>query len=144
MHCMENSGKTRGFTLVEILIVVVVIGILAAIVVPQFTDAASQARATSMHTQLISMRNQIEVYRVRNSQSIPGGNSGSVTDVWNALINNDQIQVNPSTVDGFVWQWDPSSVELSLDYDPAINSSIPDADGDGDGDQDDVTAIQNW
>ena len=77
MHLLRTSGRNHGFTLIEIMIVVVVIGILAAIVVPQFTDAASQARATSMrYTTDPRCENQVEVYRVRNSQSVPGGNSG--------------------------------------------------------------------
>ena len=144
MHLLRTSGRNHGFTLIEILIVVVVIGILAAIVVPQFTDAASGARATSMRTQLSSMRGQIEVFRVRNGQSVPGGNSGSVTDLWNALMSSSQIPVMPSTAEGFVWMWIPGSVALSLDYDSSINPVIPDTDGDGDGDQDDISVIQNW
>ena len=38
----------KGFTLVEILIVVVILGILAAIVIPQFTDASTQAKESSL------------------------------------------------------------------------------------------------
>ena len=144
MNRLEHTRGGRGFTLIEILIVVVVLGILAAIVVPQFTDAASGARATSMRTQLVSMRNQIQVYRVRNAQATPGGSSGSLADLWNALITNGHMQVAPSTSDGFVWVWSPATASLALDYDSAINPQIPDADGDGDGDADDITTIQSW
>ena len=41
---MRNN---KGFTLVEILIVVVILGILAAIVIPQFTDASTQSKVSS-------------------------------------------------------------------------------------------------
>ena len=40
--------KAKGFTLVEILIVVVILGILAAIVIPQFTNASESAKASSL------------------------------------------------------------------------------------------------
>ena len=44
--------KNRGFTLVEILIVVIILGILAAIVIPQFTSASSDARNSSVASTL--------------------------------------------------------------------------------------------
>ena len=42
----------RGFTLVEILIVVVILGILAAIVIPQFTEASTEAKLSSLCSDL--------------------------------------------------------------------------------------------
>jgi len=54
-----------GFTLVEILIVVVILGILAAIVVPQFTNAANDARAGNLQSQIKTIENQLELYRAR-------------------------------------------------------------------------------
>ena len=66
MNKRRNSLK-RGFTLIEILIVVVILGILAAIIIPQFTDAAQDAGASSARSQLQTMRSQIELYRVQNN-----------------------------------------------------------------------------
>lgn len=43
----QSKAKTRGFTLVELIIVIVIIGILAAIAVPQFNDVSSQAKAAA-------------------------------------------------------------------------------------------------
>jgi general secretion pathway protein G len=63
--------KHRGFTLIEILIVVVILGILAAIVIPQFTNASQEATESSIRSQLQTLRGQIELYRVRNAGDLP-------------------------------------------------------------------------
>jgi general secretion pathway protein G len=60
-----------GFTLVEILIVVIILGILAAIVIPQFTDASTQARVSSLKSNLQTMRSQIELYKIQHNDTPP-------------------------------------------------------------------------
>jgi len=144
MFSHSHTSSPRAFTLIEILIVIVILGILAAIVVPQFTDAASGAQATSMRSQLSTIRSQIEVWRLRNNQSTPGGSSGSSDDLWNILVSDGHLVTRPNLVDGFVWVWNPAIPELKMDFDPNINQVIPDADGDGDGDPADVILIRSW
>ena len=61
-----------GFTLVEILIVVVILGILAAIVIPQFTEASTEAKLSSLCTDLQTMRSQIELYKIQHNDDLPG------------------------------------------------------------------------
>lgn len=61
-----------GFTLVEILIVVVILGILAAIVIPQFTEASTEAKTSSLCTDLQSVRSQIELYKIQHNDNLPG------------------------------------------------------------------------
>ena len=60
-----------GFTLVEILIVVVILGILAAIVIPQFTEASTEAKLSSLCTDLQTMRSQIELYKIQHNDVPP-------------------------------------------------------------------------
>ena len=60
-----------GFTLVEILIVVVILGILAAIVIPQFTNASTEAKMSSLCTDLQTMRSQIELYKCEHNDIPP-------------------------------------------------------------------------
>ncbi|OHB45682.1 MAG: hypothetical protein A2178_04110, partial [Planctomycetes bacterium GWC2_49_10] len=61
----------RGFTLVEILIVVVILGILAAIVIPQFTEASSEAKVSSLVSNLQTVRSQIELYKIQHNDKLP-------------------------------------------------------------------------
>ena len=60
-----------GFTLVEILIVVVILGILAAIVIPQFTEASTEAKLSSLCTDLQTQRSQIELYKIQHNDVPP-------------------------------------------------------------------------
>ncbi len=64
--------KAKGFTLVEILIVVVILGILAAIVIPQFTEASTEAKESRLCTDLQTMRSQIELYKAQHNDLLPG------------------------------------------------------------------------
>ncbi len=63
--------RNGGFTLVEILIVVVILGILAAIVIPQFTQASTEARESSLASNLQTIRSQIELYKIQHGDEWP-------------------------------------------------------------------------
>jgi len=84
---MRAVTRKSGFTLVEILIVVIILGILAAIVIPQFTNASQDARESSLLSQLQTLRSQIELYKLQHKDKLPnlvGGAPGVVTN-WNPL-----------------------------------------------------------
>lgn len=79
-----RNRVSKAFTLVEILIVVVILGILAAIVIPQFTTASTDAQVGSVKSQLQTIRSQIELYRVKNNSNAPalaGAQDASFTDL---------------------------------------------------------------
>ena len=90
---MRNSRKT-GFTLVEILIVVVILGILAAIVVPQFTSASNEAIKGALQSQLQTINTQVELYRVREQGAFPDFSS-SVNNGWEDLVTEDYLKEEP-------------------------------------------------
>lgn len=77
-----RAMKRNGFTLVEILIVVVILGILAAIVVPQFTSASTEAVKGAIQSQLQTIESQIELYRVRNNGEYPDLGNWTVNNGW--------------------------------------------------------------
>jgi general secretion pathway protein G len=74
-----------GFTLVEILIVVIILGILAAIVIPQFTNASQDARKSSLTSQLQTLRSQIELYKLQHGDTLPDL-TGAAPLNWNLLM----------------------------------------------------------
>jgi len=63
--------KNQAFTLIEILVVVVILAILAAIIIPQFRNAGIEAKASSLSTDLQRIRLQIELYRTRHNGNPP-------------------------------------------------------------------------
>jgi general secretion pathway protein G len=69
--------KRNGFTLVEILIVVVILGILAAIVIPQFSDASDEAKLSTLVSDLQTVRSQIQLYKLQHNSTLPGSLSGT-------------------------------------------------------------------
>jgi general secretion pathway protein G len=68
---MIARTRKTGFTLVEILIVVIILGILAAIVIPQFTNASQDARESALLSQLQTLRSQIELYKLQHKDALP-------------------------------------------------------------------------
>jgi len=131
---MLKQTVRKGFTLVEILIVVVILGILAAIVVPQFTNATQDAQAGNIKAQLETLNNQIELFRARTNV-YPTATDYSAASVnfpvhtsWGTLIDGGYVKappVNPvngsssvgtaaGATDG--WWWDATNLTLNASY----------------------------
>jgi general secretion pathway protein G len=58
--------NSRGFTLIEIMVVVVILGILAAIVVPRFLDRPDQAKVTKARVDLKGIQEALGMYKLDN------------------------------------------------------------------------------
>ena len=61
-----RSNSQRGFTLIEIMVVVVIIGVLGAIVVPQFMSRPDQAKVTAAKIDIQAIATALEMYRLDN------------------------------------------------------------------------------
>src|SRR3954471_6340222 len=71
---------TAAFTLVEILIVVVILGILATVVIPQFSNASQEARENTLKDDLRYMRTQLQVFKAQHRDvavGYPGANTSA-------------------------------------------------------------------
>lgn len=64
----RSSRRQRGFTLIEIMVVVVIIGVLGAIVVPQFMSRPDQAKVTAAKIDIQAISTALEIYRLDNFQ----------------------------------------------------------------------------
>ena len=68
---MSRKKKTQrrdGFTLIEILIVVVLLGVLAAIVIPMFTDSSQDANLAACMENLRLTQGAMSIYRLKNEK----------------------------------------------------------------------------
>lgn len=91
----------RGFTLVEILIVVVILGILAAIVVPQFASASDDARVSAFIGSLKNLETSMEMYRAREGSWPPDTSTGTWQAELTGYIKQGDFEV--STPIGGAW-----------------------------------------
>lgn len=66
-----NRSIRKAFTLIEILIVVVIMAILAATIIPQFSDSAADAEAATTEFNLHTLRSQIELFKAQHGGTPP-------------------------------------------------------------------------
>ena len=117
---MKSQPSESGFTLHEMLIVVVVLGIIAAVAVPRFSKASSDARLESLQFTLETVRVQMQMFRSKNELKMPSMESsdGFVSDMTTSAKGGpflERIPRNPFNND--------KSVKLGALACPGDNSS---------------------
>jgi general secretion pathway protein G len=100
-----KTSFARGFTLIEVMIVVVILGILAAVVIPKILDRPDQARVTAAKADIAVIMQQLKLYRLDNA-AYPATDQG-----LQALV------VKPTT-NPLPLNWRPSGYLEKLPNDP--------------------------
>jgi prepilin-type N-terminal cleavage/methylation domain-containing protein len=90
-HGLFRQG---GFTLVELLIVVIILGVIAAIAIPQFSSSTEDAKLSSLDTNLTELRGAIELYYHQHNGIYPGAKKdtdgsdvGTAAEAATAFVN---------------------------------------------------------
>ncbi len=76
----KNVNNNRGFTLIELMVVIVILGILAGLIVPRIMSRPEEARQTKARIQIESMETALKLYRLDN------GNYPSTEQGLHALV----------------------------------------------------------
>jgi general secretion pathway protein G len=66
--CSSRSRSPRGFTLIEIMVVIVILGVLAALVVPSVLSRTDDARIVAAKSDLGAIRQALKLYRLDNQR----------------------------------------------------------------------------
>lgn len=138
-----------AFTLVEVLIVVVIMAVLAATIIPQFTNSTNDAKDSTVLFNLHSMRSLIELYKSQHNGRAPGADLQELTSSTDRAGNVgtgaaypygpylQKIPVNPftdsntvaqpssvppsSTVSGAGWLYDPATGQIWINHADYLN-----------------------
>nr|WP_092022149.1 type II secretion system major pseudopilin GspG [Marinobacter zhejiangensis] len=104
---MTNGKRTgqRGFTLIEIMVVMVILGLLVAIVAPNIMGRGDQAKITIAETQMNNIANALDLYRLDNSH-YPSTQQG-----LEALVTEPSGSPEPRN-------WNPDGYMKSVPEDP--------------------------
>src|SRR5262245_16888961 len=131
---MKTIERRSAFTLIEVLIVVVIMAILAATIIPQFTDSTKDAKASTVKFNLATLRSQIQLYRAQHSGANPGATLvelTSTTDVGGTIGTGANFVYGPYLSEGLMHPFTNSKAVKVITNDPAQAGDVSSGSGGG-------------
>jgi len=94
-HCVHRGRRSSGLTIVETLIVVAILGILAAILAPRFATTSDRARVNGTVKDFRTFETAVNVYAARNNGDMPISNSVLQSEIEKRLATGSTSSTPP-------------------------------------------------
>ncbi len=98
---MISDRGRKAFTLIEVLIVVVIMAVLAATIIPQFSSSTQDAKESQLSFNMHALRSQIELYRVHHLGDYPSIEDGDLPALTNETKADGTINTGASDPDTY-------------------------------------------
>ncbi len=101
----------KAFTLIELLIVVIILGILATVVVPKLQGHIQLSRETTAKNNLRILRSTIELFAVQHNNIPPGYTPGTSAVLFNEFITQTyllRLKIIQGGYNGYSWYYTTS------------------------------------
>jgi general secretion pathway protein G len=146
-HRISNVRRDdrRGFTLLEVLLVLAILGVIAAMVVPQLLGRQRKANISAARLSISQLENTLKLYAAEHAGTFPEGSQDALAVLLQPTDEDGQpmepyLDKLPTDPWGQVFYYEYPNTKAPQSLNPAVWSSGPDKKND-DGSNDD---INNW